>query len=206
MNYNSINFSINEQNILFERYFSSWIHKTFFKNQGILCDIGSGTGNNSISFKNLGYSVIAVDFDDIHFRRLSEKGIKTINININHKKLPFKNNSLDFIFAKSIIEHLDDPMNFLREANRCLRPGGRIFILTPNWKKSYKIFYNDPTHKSPLSITSINKALLMNNFKIVHLRKFRNFPYIWRFFPIFSFNHSWFFAKEMIAIAEKSKY
>lgn len=205
MDYNKVNFKENNRNIIFERRFCFWVHRRFFRKPGILCDVGSGTGNNSIAFKKLGYEVHAFDFDDIYFKRLNINGIDTKKIDLNSQKLPFKKSYLDYIFAKSIIEHLSEPLNFLSEANKCLKIGGRIFILTPNWKEYYKNFFDDPTHKSPFTIISLRKALLMSGFKIINIRRFRNFPYIWKFFRNFPFEYNFLFPKEIIAVAEKIK-
>jgi SAM-dependent methyltransferase len=46
--------------------------------------------------------------------------------------LPFLSATLDAIFAGEIIEHLFDPVAFLRECRRILVPGGTIVVTTPN--------------------------------------------------------------------------
>jgi SAM-dependent methyltransferase len=45
--------------------------------------------------------------------------------------MPFKDGSFDVIVASEIIEHVPDPLNFVRELVRVLTPGGRILITTP---------------------------------------------------------------------------
>lgn len=201
--YNSLNFKVHRDNILFEDLFIKWVHEKFFKNPGIVCDVGSGIGNNSIAFKKRGYNVFALDNDAFYFERMKSQGIKCIDMDFDSQNLPFKDNSVDYFFMKSVIEHLQSPLSFLREANRCLKKGGKVFILTPNWSLNYRNFYHDPTHKSPFTLNSIKKALQMNGFKINHLRNFRNIPYIWREIGTNAFDFIWFFPQEMIAVAEK---
>jgi SAM-dependent methyltransferase len=46
------------------------------------------------------------------------------------------NESVDFVIATEIIEHLVYPLHFLSEANRILKAGGRLLITTPNVAKS----------------------------------------------------------------------
>ncbi len=48
------------------------------------------------------------------------------------KKLPYKNNSIDTIILGGVIEHLENPMNALREINRVLKPNGVLLMETPN--------------------------------------------------------------------------
>jgi SAM-dependent methyltransferase len=46
------------------------------------------------------------------------------------------NESVDFVIATEIIEHLVYPLHLLAEANRILKAGGRLLITTPNVAKS----------------------------------------------------------------------
>lgn len=202
-NYNFLNFKINNPNIIFEYLFAKWVHKRFFKILGKLCDVGSGNGNNALAFQKFGYKVTALDYDDFYFKRLKLKNVECKKIDLNADKLPFKEGEIDYFFVKSVIEHLERPLDFLKEVYRSLRSGGKIFILTPDWEKNYKKFYSDPTHKSPFMKRSIEKALKMTGFKIIKIRNFRNIPYLWRTLGIRAFDYCWIFPKEMIAIAEK---
>ncbi len=47
-------------------------------------------------------------------------------------QLPFQDNSFDAIFYHHVIEHVDNPTASLVDLARVLRPGGWIFIGTPN--------------------------------------------------------------------------
>ncbi|HTN77489.1 MAG TPA: class I SAM-dependent methyltransferase [Pirellulaceae bacterium] len=46
--------------------------------------------------------------------------------------LPFSDETYDAIFYHHVIEHVDDPVRSLVEITRVLRPGGWLFIGTPN--------------------------------------------------------------------------
>ena len=41
--------------------------------------------------------------------------------------------SFDLVYAKEVIEHLPDYLNFLSHVKRCLRPAGRLWLSTPNY-------------------------------------------------------------------------
>jgi SAM-dependent methyltransferase len=46
--------------------------------------------------------------------------------------LPFESDSFDLAIAIEVIEHVVDKAHFLSEVWRVLRPGGRVFLTTPN--------------------------------------------------------------------------
>jgi ubiquinone/menaquinone biosynthesis C-methylase UbiE len=49
------------------------------------------------------------------------------------EKLPFESNTFDLVTAYSFLDHLEDHRAVLREANRVLRPGGKLYVdLVPN--------------------------------------------------------------------------
>ncbi len=73
---------------------------------------------------------------------------------------PIEDNMFDQIYAKHIIEHLNDPIRFMREMCRILKRGGVIFVETPHF--SSRIAYSDPTHQnyfSYLMLTNILRGL-----------------------------------------------
>lgn len=48
-------------------------------------------------------------------------------------KIPLPDAVIDFLICSDVIEHLEEPLAHLNEFYRVLRPGGRIFITTPNY-------------------------------------------------------------------------
>lgn len=47
---------------------------------------------------------------------------------IDAKAMPYPDNSLDMVISNSIIHHLPDPLPFLQEVKRVLKPNGAIFL------------------------------------------------------------------------------
>ncbi len=62
--------------------------------------------------------------------------------------MPFENESLRAIFMLNVFHHIPDVGAFLSEAQRCLKPGGKILIIDQNmgWfsKPIYKYLHHEP--------------------------------------------------------------
>jgi SAM-dependent methyltransferase len=48
------------------------------------------------------------------------------------RELPFEDNSFDCVVSIEVIEHIPDHLTFMQELVRVTRPGGLLFITTPN--------------------------------------------------------------------------
>jgi SAM-dependent methyltransferase len=60
------------------------------------------------------------------------------------RPLPFRDASVDRIFAVHVLEHLIDYLPLVDECHRVLRPGGVLHVLSPWWKHVNAVA--DPTH------------------------------------------------------------
>lgn len=178
-----------------------------------LLDVGCGRGDMMKAFKYLGLSVRGLDIID--YKSDLASGIEVKCANFENERFPFEDNTFDMIFSKSVIEHLHNPENFLRESWRVLKPGGRIITLTPDWQTQLYIFYNDFTHHQPYTVLGLNNALNVYNFKAVQTEKFYQLPAIWKapflktilkplpiFFPVKKITQSgfWRWSRELMIL------
>lgn len=58
---------------------------------------------------------------------------------------PWEDQSVSFIKAMDIFEHVSEPVMFMRESWRVLKPGGILDLHVSYWKSENA--YTDPTHK-----------------------------------------------------------
>lgn len=65
--------------------------------------------------------------------------------NLDQYPWPFEANSVDVIFAHSVIEHIDDIVALFEECARILEPGGRVVLTVPYFRSTDS--FTDPTHK-----------------------------------------------------------
>ncbi len=89
----------------------------------------------------------------------------TDNIDFEADALPLADNSVDVVTAVSLIEHLRSPRMMLAETLRVLKPGGAMIMVTPNWRYSYREFFDDPTHVHPYTERSMRFALKSAGFE-----------------------------------------
>lgn len=64
---------------------------------------------------------------------------------LNRVPYPIEEASIDKVYAKHIIEHVENPRAFIREIYRLLKPGGTAFFETPHF--SSRVAYSEPEHK-----------------------------------------------------------
>jgi len=72
--------------------------------------------------------------------------------------LPFRDGIFEEVYASHLIEHLDDPVRFLREAKRVLRRGGEVILWMPNFLSTNSTA--DPNHKHVFNVFKIRKMLV----------------------------------------------
>jgi len=103
----------------------------------------------------------------IYINFLKKHGIEAYGVDISHyaakisrqpiasaTHLPFRSKIFDAIISAHLIEHLkeSDEVTFLEEAKRVLKPGGRLFLLTPNTWCPLKALYGDRWFYDPSHI------------------------------------------------------
>ena len=92
------------------------------------------------------------------------RGLDYTDVNFETDTLPIDTNSVDIVVSLAVIEHLRDSDNFLSEIFRCLKPGGIVYLSTPNFQLDFKNFYNDPTHVKPYTPESLKQLLNLSGF------------------------------------------
>ena len=114
--------------------------------------------------------------------QVESKGYDYDTVNFENEEIPEASNTYDFITSNSVIEHLSDATNLLKEAHRILKPGGKLILITPNFFYDYKNFYDDPTHVNPFTIEKLETMLEMSGFKNINVLPWivMKSPVLWR--------------------------
>lgn len=98
--------------------------------RGSLLDLGCGTGAWLARLQQHGFrKVLGVDCDAEAF---GLDGTDHIALDLDGEFSKAIAQSFDVITAIEMIEHVESPAGFLREARRLINPGGVMFVTTPN--------------------------------------------------------------------------
>ena len=97
-------------------------------------DIGFGSGMFSRMLSDTGTDTVSVDlcFEMLWRAGDEDKNSTLMRVNADCQHLPFANESFDFVAANGLITILSDPIPFLTEIGRVLKPGGTVMIETLN--------------------------------------------------------------------------
>jgi SAM-dependent methyltransferase len=96
--------------------------------KGRVLDAPVGEGAISRLLSKMGHDVTAFDINE---REFAAKEVPLVIGDMN-RLLPFQDNFFDYIVCIDGIEHLENPYFAIREFARILKPGGELFISTPN--------------------------------------------------------------------------
>ncbi len=96
-----------------------------------ILDIGCGNGCFLLQMRSLGWEVSGVEPDPHSAAQAVGAGLDVRVGLLEQQSLP--DGHCDAVSLNHVIEHLHDPLGTLRICHRILKPGGRIFIATPNF-------------------------------------------------------------------------
>jgi ubiquinone/menaquinone biosynthesis C-methylase UbiE len=105
---------------------------------GTVLDVGTGTGNVAIKLARTGRfeRVLGADISEKMMEKAAANA-QAANCQVEFfktdmVKLPFADASVDFVVGCAILHHLPDPVSFMKEVRRVLKPGAQcVFIGEP---------------------------------------------------------------------------
>ena len=142
-----------------------------------LLEYGFGSGCNTIFLLEKGYKVVGVDISNyakIHTQKKIKKKNKKLLKNLSFKilndkstKLPFKENSFDFIIALSVLSLLGSETkvnHLLSEFRRILKSNGKIIL-----------DINDQNSEFSKGLKKVSKNIFLNIPKDKKLKSFKSY-------------------------------
>jgi len=157
------------------------IHKTVFTSKsGYLLDIGAGRGQHMLGFARLGHTCTGIDSRPQSIK-LDKANIYIEKVNIEIDKLPAHMcGRFDYVWSKSVLEHVWCTDNFVSMTKDALKPGGRFAIMVPDWKSQISHYWDDYTHVKPWTRKGLQNCWKINGFTDVVCHEFVQLPCTWK--------------------------
>lgn len=139
-----------------------------YRSTGRLLDVGYGNGQFLVAARDMGWHAAGTELSEVAHQHARELGLEVFLGDLHEAKFPEE--SFDVVRMEEVIEHLPDPVDSLKEVRRVLRPGGVLYLTTPNFNSlnqlllgaSWSVF--DPGHLHYFTPRSLQLALTRAGF------------------------------------------
>lgn len=139
---------------------------------GLLLDVGFGNGSFLKLASEMGWNAEGIDFDPEAVEAARAQGL---NVRCaSAEDLSAEKNQYDVITLSHVVEHVHDPIGLLRDLYRLLKPGGWLWLETPNldslgarrFKQNWRGL-EPPRHLVLFNSTSLRMSLEKIGFQVV---------------------------------------
>jgi 2-polyprenyl-3-methyl-5-hydroxy-6-metoxy-1,4-benzoquinol methylase len=162
---------------------------------GRILDLGAGVGALSQRLIDLGYEVVAADMEAADFACKQAK-FHTVNFDKADEVRAFAETyreSFDMVLGIEVIEHVENPWEYVRLLKSMLKPGGHLMVTTPNttsWLSRLQFLFTGRFHQfadedlsyghiAPVSSWELSLILKSENFQQVQVTCAGTLPKIW---------------------------
>lgn len=162
----------NSMNKIFEKYLK--IIEKFTKSRKIF-DIGAANGHFLGLAKKRGWQTSGIEISHYAAQKAAEKGEEVLvgqfkNLDLNRK--------FDVITMWDVLEHLDDPLSYIKAISKHLESAGLLALTTVDrgswWAKLFGRHWHliiPPEHTFYYSLENLTKLLEENGFEIIKTKK-----------------------------------
>ena len=154
---------------------SSHIMEIPYRADGRLLDVGCGVGGFMLTMARMGWQVEGVDTDARVVNMCRQHGLPARVGTLESVRYP--EHTFDVVTSSHVIEHVYDPVGFLAEIRRVLKPGGRLYLRTPNVDSyGYRLFgqywlpLEAPRHLFLFDPRTLARAATAAGFTSIHVR------------------------------------
>lgn len=153
------NFSETSYLIYLRRLFPyNYLRKVISKNSCVL-EVGFGEGYGIHHISQKAKMTVGLELSEAYVENAKKKysNSSCTFMRYDGEKIPFEDNTFDYVISCMVIEHVLDIYTYLKEIYRVLKPGGYLYITTPNRKLRLKD-HEEPFYR--FHITEFDKESL----------------------------------------------
>jgi ubiquinone/menaquinone biosynthesis C-methylase UbiE len=126
-------------NVTVKRCFYAYEYAEEYVREKKVADIGCGSGYGTVHLAKYAEAATGVDYSQETLINSRVEYASVSNLNFVHGKVPpvpLETGSMDVVTAFQFIEHIPNPVDFIRDVYRVLKPGGVFLCTTVNAKMS----------------------------------------------------------------------
>jgi SAM-dependent methyltransferase len=145
-----------------ERYLKFIIDKP----GSVILDAGCGSGRNLTSFIDRGFEVVGIDINKRAVTLCREKGYKSYLADIQHETIPGIQPSPDYIVALDLLEHMQKPVQALRNLRKCSHMDTKLIVTVPSYQFLFSKWDQEMRHVKRYTRTILCKELEDGGWKV----------------------------------------
>jgi len=131
-------------------------------------DVGANSGEfMQLLKKKKGCDVTGADISDVVVEIAKKKGLNMVHVDA--ETLPFPDNTFDVVTLMETLEHFHEPIKYLKEISRVLKPGGYILGTCPHANLERYVHEDSRLHHQYYTEESLYKDL-KEAFGDVHIK------------------------------------
>ena len=116
--------------------------KNILNGSEVVLDVGCSTGHFIKLIESKAKTVFGHEISKKEVQFCKDKlGLNVDSIPLSER---FEKNTFDYITLIFVLEHIDNPIQFLKDLSQFLKPSGKIIILVPNANDALINLYNIP--------------------------------------------------------------
>ncbi|HAO79534.1 MAG TPA: hypothetical protein DCQ92_11275, partial [Verrucomicrobia subdivision 3 bacterium] len=149
---------------------------------GRLLEIGCGDGDFLVAAEDEGWLVTGVEYSPTACEKVRRR-LKNGQVHSGElAQAQFPAEQYDLCVLSDVIEHIRDPLVFLREIHRVLKPGGTLFVATPSidswsarfmkqkwmeFKTEHLTYFDRQTLQTALAKSGFRDVIVQSGWKIL---------------------------------------
>ena len=144
-------------------------------------DVGCGKGKAFAIARAYRPDLVLVGIDGADLGDAMPADVEYVRGDVETLGEYFVPESFDAVICQHVFEHLVYPTNCTVGIRDVLKPGGKLFLETPNWTRllvpfSYLYFYNDYTHVRPYARHTLHRLFFDSGFTNVQSASYSSVP------------------------------
>jgi len=150
--------------------------------KGRVLDVGAGYGFFLAALEKAGYEAFGLEISEHAAERARRATQARIFVQGAEEPYPFPDDHFEAIAMLDVIEHLRDYGAALAHCHRCLKPGGKLFVITLNAHSLARpllgrrwSWHQDPTHIHMFSGKMLREGIVGAGFQLERLTTESNF-------------------------------